>query len=117
MGKNDKFNSPKDNTSFRDEFYGRSKEVNESIKKANFIYRRDANNVVNAKNFAGKEVNDLSSRLNKKKNISYSSQETASEASASTSAASTAGSTVASVAVATTTAVVIAVGGGAIIYL
>lgn len=116
MGKNDKFNSPKDNTSFRDEFYGRSKEVNESIRKANFIYRRDANNAVNAKNFAGKEVNDLSSRLNKKKNISYSSQETASEASASTSAASTAGSTVASVAVATTTAVVIAVGGGALIY-
>ena len=58
MGKNDKYNSPKDNTSFRDEFYGRSKEVNESIKKANYIYRRDANNVVNARNFAGKEVND-----------------------------------------------------------
>ena len=114
MGKNDKYNSPKDNTSFRDEFYGRSKEVNESIKKANSIYRRDANNVVNAKNFAGKEVNDLSSKLNKRKKISYSSQETSTEA--ASSAGSTAGSTVTSVIAATTTAVVVVVGGGALIY-
>ncbi len=117
MGKNDRTNSPKDNTSFKDEFYTRSPEVNESIRKANFIYRRDANNVVNAKNFAGKEVNDLSSRLNKRKKVSYSSQETASEsASTATTTASSVGSTVTSVAVATTTAVVIAVGGGTLIY-